>query len=100
MVPLLKKNRRVVDKDTIKNWVQPNGVLRYVRLDFVSQVVVDRVSHVVWSKEIFETVLVDDLIFEYFHEYIQTPMILVCKETNLEHPVDTKLVVTWVLLIG
>lgn len=36
----------------------------------MSKIVIDRVSHVVRSKEIFEAVLVDNLVFEHFDKNV------------------------------
>jgi len=53
----------------------------------MSQVVVDRVCHVVWFKVLFKAVLVDFLIFEGFHHYVKTALRLICIETYLESAV-------------
>lgn len=70
MIALLKQNRCVVYKDAIKNWMQANRVLSYVRSDLMSQIVVNWVTHVLWAEQIFESVLVDDFVFKNFNKYV------------------------------
>ena len=50
----------------------------------MGQVVVYWVCHVVRSKVLFKTILVDFLIFESFNHNVETALGLICIEANLE----------------
>jgi len=84
MVALFKQDRSMVYEDAIEHWVQSHLVKHNLWHYFMGQVVVDWVSHVVWSKVLFEAVLVDSLIFKGFYHYVETALGLIGVETYLE----------------
>ena len=100
MVTLLKKNGRMIYEDSIKNWMQSYWVLSYIWLDLMSEIVVDGVAHVIRSEEIFEAVLVNDFVLENFNKDVNTSLLLVCIESDLENTIHFNLVVNLILLVS
>lgn len=90
----------MVDENSVEDWVQSYCVLSYIWFDFVSEIIVDGVSHVVGSEEIFETVLVDDFVLENFNEDVKTSLLLICVESDLKNTIHPTLVVLIILLVG
>ena len=64
------------------------------------EIIVDGVSHVVGSEEIFETVLVDDFVLENFNKDVKTSLLLICVESDLKNTIYPTLVVLIILLVG
>lgn len=90
----------MVDENSVEDWVQSYWVLSYIWFDFVREIIVDGVSHVVRSEEIFETVLVDDFVLENFNEDVKTSLLLICVESDLKNTIHPTLVVLIILLVG
>ena len=65
----------------------------------MSEIVVDGVTHVVGSEEIFETVLVDYFVLENFYKHVKTSLLFICIEPDFENTIHSTLVVLLVLLV-
>lgn len=66
----------------------------------MSEIVVDGVAHVIRSEEIFEAVLVNDFVLENFNKDVNTSLLLVCVESDLENTIHFTLVVNLILLVS
>lgn len=55
----------------------------HVGFNFVREIVVDRVPHVVGPEIIFEAFLVNNFVFENFDHYVKLPVVFVGVEANL-----------------
>jgi len=84
MVALFKQDWCMVYEDAIKHWVQTHLVKYNLWHYFMRQVVIDWVSHIVWSKVLFKAFLVDSLIFKGFYHYVQTSLGLISVKTYPE----------------
>lgn len=93
VVALLEQDRRVVNENAIQEWVETHLVLSDVGLDAVGQVVVDGILHVVGHELIFESILIDIVIFEDLNHDIKTSLAFIGVESNLEHSVGFLLIV-------
>jgi len=88
VVALFKQDGSMVHEDAVEHRVQAHLVKHNLGHYFVGQVVVDWVSHVVWSKVLFEAVLVDPLVFKGFYHHIETALGLIGVETYFEGSVS------------
>jgi hypothetical protein len=73
----------------------------HVGFNFVREIVIDRVPHVVGPEIIFEAFLVNHFVFENFDHHVKLPVVFVGVEADLKHSIDFSLVVgSGVLLVG
>ena len=66
----------------------------------MGEVVVYGVTHVVWSKEIFEAILVNDFVLKNFNKHIEATLLFIGIESDLKNTVHSTLVVHLVLLVS
>jgi hypothetical protein len=99
MVASFKQDWRMVNKNAIQHGVQAHLILGDIGLNAVCEVVVNRVLHVVWLEVIFESFLINLVIFKYFNHYVETTLVFICKHSNLKHSVTLSLIVTDLVML-
>lgn len=68
IIAFFKENGRVVNWNTVVNWVDADVISEYLWLDIVRNVIVNWISHVLWQY-FLESLLIDLVIIEYLNHY-------------------------------
>ena len=68
IITLFKENRRVVNWNSVVNWVNADVISKYLWLDIVRNVIVNWIAHVLWQN-FLESLLIDLVIIEHLYHY-------------------------------
>jgi formate/nitrite transporter FocA (FNT family) len=80
----LKEDRRMIDKLAVQDGIDTDDIFIDLWLNFVWHVIIDGVTHI-FGQYILETLLIELVIIENFHQNVQEAFVLVGVETYFEN---------------